>query len=347
MGLLKKIGELIYRPSVEQSIEGPNPIDKNLPLAKEDIIDMAEPELPIVNDPKSTEVKTIPKTTEKRELNLIPKPMNYPSVDEIRDKNTHYVLIFGYVGSGKTTLLAMVNLFLRREYKIVINASQKNKEAIVYINKIVGDLKDKRFPDSTRETLLIEFDVAIQLPDGRFLNFTFIEVSGEDIRKLKAENNGKLPDFINYYLSIKEISISYIMVADHNQILKRKEKDSDQDELMHEFISHLIHYQANISNLALIISKCDREIIKSSKENELYLAKILEEKMPQTYKWLKDRNQMPNSVIIPFSIGRVKKSENGKDMIEELILSDSQNVVNWLFDTHGENRGAKKKWWHK
>ncbi len=271
-----------------------------------------------------------PKSTTYRPVNSFggshPAAAQIKTSEELLEKNTQYIFVFGYNGSGKSTILAALNLYLQKQYNTIEN--HENPNGIREINRLVRKVRRGKFPDQTPAGTLLEYDVSVVVDEKNTINLTFLEMAGEDLRGVSIMNEDRdLPDFIKPYLTTPDLPISFVLVADYDQIINPIADDAYQDDLMQNFLDMLVHLDTDTHNVALVISKYDQQKVREGET----LQRVMEEEMFRTYNKLLDESRIPNGKVFPFSIGAVGEDpESGEAVIDELNLDDCKKILTWL-----------------
>jgi len=243
-----------------------------------------------------------------------------PSVkthEEILDKNTNYVFIFGYTGAGKSTVLTAINMYMRQHYRVILNQGE-NQQGIRLIHQMMRDVEDGNFPQPTSIGQITEYDTAFMM-EGEDVNLTFVEMAGEDLKKVDVDTGEEgLPESVKNYLSCPGISISFLIVADFERVMNRKE-----DKLILQFLSYLYNEGIDMSRVGVILSKFDRG------RTDMNVEEVIKTYLPQVDKWLTSGDiQQPR--VFPFSIGEVESDRGKKDEIRDIDLEDCSELVPWI-----------------
>ena len=240
--------------------------------------------------------------------------------DEILEKNTNYVFIFGYTGSGKSTVLTAINMYMRRHYRVILNQAE-NKDGIRLIHEMMRDIEKGSFPQPTSVGTITEYDSAFAI-NGEDVNLTFLEMAGEDLKRVDVEDGEEgFPDEVKAYLTCPDISISFLIVADYDRVLNRTE-----DRLILQFLSYLYSEGIDLSRVGVILSKFDRD------KTDMNIEEVVKEYLPQVDKWLTS-DEISHPKVFPFSIGEVESFETQKDQISRINLDDCSELVPWLHQT--------------
>lgn len=237
--------------------------------------------------------------------------------EEILAKNTNYVFIFGYTGAGKSTVLTAINMYMRQNFRVILNQAG-NEDGIRLIHQMMRDVEEGQFPLPTSIGHITEYDSAF-LMNGEDVNLTFLEMAGEDLKRVDVDTGEEgFPETVKAYLSCPGISISFLIVADFDRVVSRKE-----DKLILQFLSYLYNEQIDMSRVGVVLSKFDRG------RTEMDVEEAVKTYLPQVDKWLSS-GDIAQPRIFPFSIGQVKSYTNRKDEIAEIDLGDCAELVPWL-----------------
>ncbi|RMG26147.1 MAG: hypothetical protein D6730_09690 [Bacteroidetes bacterium] len=252
--------------------------------------------------------------------------------EEILAKNTHYIFIFGYTGSGKSTVLTAINMYMRQHYRVILNQTE-NQTGIRLIHEMMRDIESGRFPQPTSVGSITEYDTAFTMND-QDVNLTFLEMAGEDLKKIDVDEGDEgLSEELLAYLRCPGISISFLMVADYERVVNRKE-----DKLILQFLSYLYNEGIDMSRVGVVLSKFDQG------RTDLDVEQIIKTYLPQVDKWLSS-DDIAHPRVFPFSIGRINSYANQKDDIAEIDLEDCSEIVPWLHQVlslpGGQQTGAE------
>lgn len=247
-------------------------------------------------------------------------PLDQPrSHQEIMEKNTNYVFIFGYTGSGKSTVLTAINMYMRQHYRVILN-QRGNQTGIRLIHQMMRDVESGQFPQPTSIGQITEYDTAFRM-NGEDVNLTFLEMAGEDLRKVDVDTGQEgFPETVQAYLNCPDISISFLIVADYERVISRQE-----DKLILQFLSYLYNEGIDLSRVGVILSKFDRG------RTDLDVEEVIQTYLPQVDKWLTS-GDIAQPRVFPFSIGDILQAPEQKDQINEIDLDDCAEVVPWLHE---------------
>lgn len=237
--------------------------------------------------------------------------------EEIKAKRTNYVFVFGYTGSGKSTVLTAINMYMRQHYRVILN-QMENKEGIRLIHNMMRSLEDGKFPQATSVGTITEYDTAYTI-DGETVNLTFLEMAGEDLKQVDVDTGDEgLSDHIKAYLTCPGISLSFLIVADYDRVINRRE-----DKLILQFLSYLYSENIDMSRVGVVLSKFDRGL------TDLNVQDVISSYLPQVDKWLTS-DDIAEPRVFPFSVGKVRSQSEAIGQIDELDLEDCSEIVEWM-----------------
>ena len=261
-----------------------------------------------------------PQEEAEAELETEEAPISQPKThEEILAKNTNYVFIFGYTGSGKSTVLTAVNMYMRQHYRVILNQTE-NKEGIRLIHEMMRDVEAGRFPQPTSIGKITEYDTSFTM-DAQDINLTFLEMAGEDLKKVDVDEGEEgLSEELLAYLTCPGISISFLLVADFERVMQRKE-----DKLILQFLSYLYNEGIDMSRVGVVLSKFDQG------KTDMDVEQVIKKYLPQVDKWLSS-DDIEHPRVFPFSIGQINSYPDKKDDIQEIDLDDCGEIVPWVHE---------------
>lgn len=240
-------------------------------------------------------------------------------IESLIETQTNVVFVCGDTGAGKTCFLATIIKYLKTYHRITLN-SRYNKEGIKHINRLVTGLDNLTLPPASSIGEIREVDICVTANNHEAI-FTFLDISGEDLRKFDPAKESTLGDTvgeldleIEKYLIFPDLPVIVLCFIDYD-------KPAEQDLFFLEFFSYLESRGFKFHTVAAIITKWD-------KNNKHYtIQDYLSQCTPQCYLWLDQR--VVNRKAFPFSIGTINDTDNKK--LDSLDLSYCKGIVDWLF----------------
>lgn len=244
----------------------------------------------------------------------------------IDTKNSNYVFFFGKPQIGKSVILASMLYQMNARLGTIrpIVNTPNSQEAKVLLYDMLNNIKQGILPNRSQEETVIEIDLQFE-PNNKSkkvvpINLTFLEMSGEDLQKIKR--GGNLIQNIDDYLNAN-IPLTFIMVTD----CENADKD---DALMISFLQYLEEKNRNYKqvNAILVVSKWDK-MGHGNAPHEDYLNNFIRDQMPMT------NNQLENYELFKtyYSVGQFETNEDGGEKLVKLNLSTASVLAEWLYES--------------
>jgi hypothetical protein len=275
---------------------------------------------------------------------------NHPAMTELQQINaiqrmsTNYVFLFGAQQRGKTVVTSSIMNFLSSadsEGDLSPFAVKKNQtdHGNELLQKILRTFAEQRFPERTvlvGEKEPIHMNVRFtpnNKRDRTALNFTFLEMPGDELRRIDAPDGGRgeFPVSIDVFFKTINTSISFILVTEH-------ELAAEDDQLISSFINFVRHENKNFSDsrFLLLITKWD------TYDGGLSIDEFIKLNMRLTHAKLHDNKHS----VCDFSIGDVATA-GGKAFLQRFNPVPSKQVINWLYRNITGKPMYKKTFWEK
>ena len=264
----------------------------------------------------------------------------------------HVVLTFGFPGSGKTTLYSALMRYAMEvgPFNVTIGHANVTDDGPSYdTNRLLDqwrrEWRSGRFPKSTPvgENEIKELNFRIQPIQGRKdpLDFSFIEVSGEDLKTVipGQTRNPTLTRVIEEILRNDKCRLSLMVVA-HPDV-------HENDDLFFNFLDYVertlgIGDIRKRASLALVVADPDRalETLKSRRDKYDDLRELkgeaveafIAEMMPQTYRAYRNwPGGAKRRVMTRLYLGRVEPDGEGEPILRTYSSRSSQLLFNWMF----------------
>ncbi|MEM9884902.1 MAG: hypothetical protein AAF849_03350 [Bacteroidota bacterium] len=239
---------------------------------------------------------------------------------QLQDRNSTFVFMFGRQQAGKTVILSSLAYHMGVDENGLLETRRRvdNLKGAAYLKQLSQSVRKGQFMNRTAVGSLYELDLTYtpnkpEIP----MNFTFLEMSGEDLSKVELSESsaGQLPNDIDVYLKCPNLNLVFMMVVPY-------EDAEEHDYLVIDFLDYLKERKPDIdySKILLLISKWDR--YEGLRKNEVDL--FVKEQMPRTYSRLKAKK----ATIARYSIGNV--SDDGES-ITELNTERPEVIKKWMY----------------
>ncbi|MEM8525486.1 MAG: hypothetical protein AAGG68_12670 [Bacteroidota bacterium] len=284
------------------------------------------------------------------ELNQsIPRPGNVPNTAaaqatmlqqfrQLQDRNSTFVFMFGRQQAGKTVILSSLAYHMGTDEHGLLETRRRvdNLKGAAYLKQLSESVRKGQFMNRTSVGSLYELDLTYtpnkpEVP----MNFTFLEMSGEDLTKVELSESsaGDLPSDIEVYLKCPNLNLIFMVVVPY-------EDAEEHDYLVIDFLDYLKERKPDFdySKLLLLVSKWDR--YEGARKDEVDL--FVKEQMPRTYSRLKAKK----ATLARYSIGEVSDDNN---QILDLNMERPNIVKRWMYQaaTGQKIKDEQSSFWNK
>ncbi|RNC85228.1 MAG: hypothetical protein ED557_00160 [Balneola sp.] len=275
------------------------------------------------------------------------KPEDYRRIyTQLQERDTTYVFVFGRESSGKSAMVSGLTHYMATTPfgELTPNSTRKqNEQGVRFYNDLRRNINVGKFIDRTptlNKKTITELDLSFTPENRKKMNLTFLEMSGEDLKKVEIETSssepysGILPDEINFYLECPEINLLFILVTSHDT-------NEDDDQLLARFIEYIRELSDNHENPDILLAITKWDTYKDAhKQNVLG---YVNEHLKSTYQKLNSINQ--GADVVWFSLGdmQIDKTDNSVIAVKELKLESSETVVTWLYEKIAKEKLFKFK----
>lgn len=239
---------------------------------------------------------------------------------QLQDRNSTFVFMFGRQQAGKTVILSSLAYHMGTDEHGLLETRRRvdNLKGAAYLKQLSESVRKGQFMNRTSVGSLYELDLTYtpnkpEIP----MNFTFLEMSGEDLTKVELSESsaGDLPSDIEVYLKCPNLNLIFMVVVPY-------EDAEEHDYLVIDFLDYLKERKPDFdySKLLLLISKWDR--YEGARKDEVDL--FVKEQMPRTYSRLKAKK----ATLARYSIGEVSDDNN---QILELNMERPNIVKRWMY----------------
>ena len=237
-------------------------------------------------------------------------PLAKPNSNELKNKDSNFVLFFGSASSGKSVILSSMLYYLNSQAGVLRHnpITPNSKEATILLSDFFDNIRKGILPNRTTKDQVTRLDFIFE-PNNKSkkvipINLTFLETAGDNNYEIRR--GGKFHSSIDTYLSAK-IPLTIIIVSS-------RENAHKEDTFICEFLNELHRKEKNLQsvNIILIISKWDKSgKLDVAHANEL--DDFIADKLPMTNKAI-DTYEFSKSF---YTIGELA-SANGEERIKTL-----------------------------
>ncbi|WP_026993870.1 hypothetical protein [Flectobacillus major] len=250
-------------------------------------------------------------------------PLAKPNSNELKNKDSNFVLFFGSASSGKSVILSSMLYFLNSQAGVLRpNLSTPNsRDAMILLSDFFDNIRKGIFPNRTTKDQVTRLDFIFE-PNNKSkkvppINLTFLETAGDNNYEIRR--GGKFHSSIDTYLSAK-IPLTIIIVTSRDNAHK-------EDTFIYEFLNELHKKEKTLQsiNIILVISKWDKSgKLEVAHTNEL--DEFIADNLPITNKAI-DTYEFSKSF---YTIGELT-SINGEERIKILSLATAEVLSKWLY----------------
>lgn len=320
---------------------------------------------PATETPEQEGLRTESQETVRSQMGTDRNPRGRLKDDDIESKTGNYILSFGYAGSGKTTFQSFLAYYVnhspkfRSRLRLDPDQSQQGWDPQVIYNDWLKSWTEGRFPESTGvlEEHIGELSFQVNPKKGvkTPLEFSFLEVSGELVRRVIAEREAdpNLVETLRLYLANDKLNVILTLVVDPENDTKR-----ENDLLFQNLFNYLeVNFPELIqrASLAILISKPEIALknLKYERPSARHYAdfrgevceEYVEVFLPATYNQFDDWPNSEKASIMALHLGDFEGV--GRDAVmRKFDFRDISQIFSWMYTQFtAEKLGLK--WWQK
>jgi hypothetical protein len=254
----------------------------------------------------------------------------------IDGKTGNFLFTVGGVGSGKSTLQNFLVHRLHVDETIDFDrtGNDGNGLSAAYLNAWVQNIAAGYLPERTTEGVLREFNVRFGQPARPRLNFSFIEIAGEDIRSIvpTAENRyPRLHEYLEKYLRQTGVNKRFVFISDasRNRIGKSR---YEEDMLFDTLIRYLLSDTGiGLKSLNVLFIAAKWDVVQNEYQSD---RQYFRTNFPQTRSTIKAHSNI-RAAYMPFSVGHVVLEKyDGAQAVARLKSIEKKYVeilINWIY----------------
>lgn len=282
-------------------------------------------------------------------------------INDLPDGN--YLFSFGFPGSGKTTFQWMLMNYIINEgpflttVKVPVRKNGEDWNGRQLINEWKDQWIEGRFPDPTKtgDLAISEISANVKTTQGKKLemDFSFLEVSGEELRSVLPKQDGKPPQLSKLISAYLENPRLKFVVA-----LMINPEDEQNDKLFASFFSYVDARYPGLKDrmsLLVIISKphlAHQRLIEYGsidgrrafdQFDGAAIMAFLARFCPETYQKWESWPDHNKTMLAQLHLGNVE--QNGLEMIlTDPEYDDIQSIFLWLFEQFTGTRPGPTFW---
>ena len=263
--------------------------------------------------------------------------------EAVDNRSGNFLFTVGNVSSGKSTLQNVLVYKLYTDNRTQLEYANIDGDAghDVILDNWVQNLKKGYLPHRSQAGRFQEFNVKFRGKKRRALDFSFIEISGEDIRTIRPTVESvqeglppKLHDTLDKYLRLPQANKRFIFVSDASKNRKHGNPTPfDEDMLFTALIGHLLSNTGiRLNRIDTLFAAAKWDIVENEYRSEKEYFAV---NFPATTKAVKATSRI-NACYMPFSIGKVEESEENGEVIAKVNGVHDQYVevlISWLYYT--------------
>lgn len=258
--------------------------------------------------------------------------------DELRDRDTTFVFLFGPAQSGKTAITSTMAYHMGTDEEGALKTRDgTNVEGNSMLNDIFREIRRGTFLDRTDKASVFQIDLEYTpLSKNKAMKFTFLEMSGEHFNEidsmLSSRKKVELKEQIDIFLKAPDLDVIFILVVGCDEA-------SEWDRTMVAFLTYIGERRENHRKpkVLLLVSKWDQCPARYKEKNDI--EGFVSDKMNLTYSRL---NEM-GGVIDFYTVGEVQKNE-----IVKFNPIRASAVKRWMYySITGERLPGGVSWWDR
>lgn len=247
-----------------------------------------------------------------------------PNIDKENtlNKDSNHIFFFGTPQSGKSVILSTILYHLNTGEGVLRpnGVAQNNRQSKVLLQSFYSNITKGIFPNRTTKGDIAELNFTFT-PNNESekvppINFTFLEISGEDLSVIR--DGGSHGEHISKYLKA-DIPLTFIIVTSYDNA-------HNEDVIINQFLDEIELYgkAPEKVNIILVISKWDKSgHLEPRSEDEL--GNFIDERLPMTSQRF-DTFRLSKTY---YTVGKVSAME----VIEGLSFKSAKNLSHWLYES--------------
>jgi len=267
----------------------------------------------------------------------------------IEGKTGNFVFTVGSVASGKSTLQNFLVHRLHVDENISFDRSSADGKTAseAYLNAWVQNLAAGYLPERTHKGVLREFNVRFGQRARPNVDFSFIEIAGEDIRSIVPTADQKQPrlhEHLERYLRQAGVNKRFIFISDtsRNRVGRGR---FEEDVLFDTLIRYLLSASGiGLKSLNILFIAAKWDVVQNEYTSD---RQYFRTNFPQTRSTIQASPRI-RAMYMPFSVGQValERRETGESVarLKSMETKYVEILINWIYHsfTQRELKGYPK-----
>jgi hypothetical protein len=238
------------------------------------------------------------------------------------------VVPIGFPQAGKSLLLSSLMYYARKGEDTLFRTNLMNHfpydKGRLAADQMVKDFDKGDLYETTSEDSLDLIGIAIHPANDKLpeLNLAFLDLAGEDIKKIKTSEGAEFTSKINAVfngLKIDNTPIVFVLITPFEPVIKDEDEDSLQnahnreDVLHYDFLNYMHQNQSELlknSTFFIVVSQWDKNL-----NSNMNVETFIREKRPSIHAYVR------NSTVVwgEYSIGKLLETNNGSSNKQEIV----------------------------
>lgn len=251
----------------------------------------------------------------------------YITPEDISNAEGNYLFTIGAQSCGKSSLQTAMLYQFHEDRKIALDYNSDNPRHTLLLTDYILNFKNQRLPLRTDDGKVQQFKITITPTDsGIASSLNFLEISGEDIRKIQPSKDNPNPFFntqLEDFLLNKKVKPSFLFLYDPT---KKDDEAFLQEQLLAFFVQYISRDEIKRNNnfmFLFVITKSDTINKETYPDAQTYIYQNL----PNLKPILENMNDFD---YLYFSLGRLDEANS---LHLKTYDSHSIEVVNfWIMN---------------
>jgi len=257
--------------------------------------------------------------------------------DAIQGREGNFLFTVGSTGSGKSTLQHFLVYWLHCDRTLNLDYASTEEAHVhdAHLNQWIQEFARGYLPERTPQGTLQEFRIGFSQKGRPRLDFSFVEISGEDIRSILPNPSDPMPRLhaqLEQYLRLQGANRRFVFVSDATA--NRRDGTGRvfyEDILFSTLIRYLLSERGvNLKKLNILFVASKWDAVKSDYRS---VQAYFNTHFTQT-RALVDGSSRIRASFIPFSVGDIVLAEEGGETVARVRAVDNTYIrylVSWVY----------------